>query len=70
LSTLWDIPTSSIGLERDETFFPMPLGKQIKLLKTATEKAPADQLKNAAGYAFLQEQSELAGLMGMPYTAE
>ena len=38
----------------------MPLGKQIKLLKTATEKAVADQL-NAAGYAFLQEQSELAG---------
>jgi len=48
----------------------MPLWKQIKLLKTATEKAPADQLKNAAGYAFLQEQSELAGLLGMPYTAE
>jgi len=48
----------------------MPLGKQIKLLKTATEKAAADQLKNAAGYARLQEQSELAGLLGMPYTAE
>jgi hypothetical protein len=49
----------------------MPLGKQIKLLKTATEKAPpADQLNNAAGYAFLQEQSELAGLLGMPYTVE
>jgi hypothetical protein len=47
----------------------MPLGKVTKLLKTATKQAAADQL-NAAGYAFLQEQSELAGLLGMPYIAE
>ena len=65
----WDIPTRSIRLERDKTSFPKPLGKKTKLLKTATEQAAADQL-NAAGYARLQEQSELAGTVGMPYTAE
>jgi len=47
----------------------MPLVKVTKLLKTATEQAAANQL-NAAGYTFLQGQSELAGLLGMPYTAE
>ena len=52
LSTLCDIPTHSIRLERDKTSIPMPLVKVTKLLKTATEQAAADQL-NAAGYAFL-----------------
>jgi hypothetical protein len=45
------------------------LGKVTKLLKTATEQAAADQL-NAASYARLQKQSELAGLLAMPYTSE
>jgi len=56
----------------NETKRPSPcrFGKRPNiLLKTATEHAAADQL-NAAGYAFLQEQSELAGLLGIPYTAE
>jgi hypothetical protein len=46
----------------------MPLWKKTKQ-KTATEQAAADQL-NAAGYARLQEQRELAGLLDMPFTAE
>ena len=56
----------------NETKRPSPcrFGKRPNiLLKTATEHAAADQL-NAAGYAFLQEQSELAGLLGIPYIAE
>ena len=64
----WAIPTRSIRLERDKTSFRMPLWKKTKQ-KTATEQAAADQL-NADGYARLQEQRELAGLLGMPFTAE
>jgi len=59
----------SIRLERDKTYFPMPFGKNTKLPKSATEQAAADQL-NAASYAFLQEQTELAGLLDMPYSAD
>ena len=33
LSTLCDIPTRSIGLERDKTSFPMPLGKSDQTVK-------------------------------------
>jgi hypothetical protein len=47
----------------------MPLGKKTKLPKSVTEQAAADQL-NAASCAFLQKQSELAGLLDMPYSAD
>ena len=47
----------------------MPLGKKTKLSKSANEQALADQL-NVASYAFLQKQSELAGLLDMPYSAD
>ena len=69
LSTLCDIPTRSIRLERDKTSFPMPLGKKTKLSKSANEQALADQL-NVASYAFLQKESELASLLDMPYSAD
>ena len=47
----------------------MPLGKKTKLSKSANEQALADQL-NVASYAFLHKQTELAGLLDMPYSAD